>query len=64
MRGAREEACSTWEAALSRYRAGKSSGRISGDRVSTPGFNNMGEVVEAYLHKDCPEAGQSQGAAG
>lgn len=61
MRGERDEACASWNAALSRYRSGKASGNIANDSVSTPGFSNMGEVVEAYLHRDCPAAAQTPG---
>lgn len=54
MAGARDKACTTWAAALDDYRKGKASGQISGDRVSTPGFNDMGEVIGVYLRRDCP----------
>lgn len=52
--GKRDKACENWAVALDEYRKGKASGQISGDRVSTPGFNNMGEIIQAYLRRDCP----------
>lgn len=55
MAGARDKACATWVVALDEYRKGTASGQISGDRVTTPGFSNMGEVIEAYLRRDCPQ---------
>lgn len=64
LRSERGAACSSWDAALARYRSGKASGSIANDRVSTPGYNNMGEVIEAYLHRDCPTASPSGQAPG
>lgn len=51
--GEKTTACSKWIEALARYNSGKASGNIAGDRVSTPGYNNMGEVIDAYLKQDC-----------
>ena len=53
MRGNKSAACEEWRAALSKYQAGKASGSITGDRVSTQGYNNMGDVISAYLKQDC-----------
>lgn len=53
-RGDKSSACSNWALALERYRKGKASGSISNDRVSTPGFSNMGEVIEAHIKRSCP----------
>ncbi len=53
MRGDLGTACAEWREALSKYQAGKASGRISGDRVSTSGYENMGDVISAYLNREC-----------